>query len=185
MQLAELILNLNELYKPPLNASQQTFYRKFLDKFTENQLEELWEITMETHMRMSPPTIGELNKYAKGVTKVKVVSQEYIEMIQRRKLSDEEIFSTRIGKLSLAQGWANSYHDRCINKGIPEQTDKVILDFQQAQHRAELGHKDVKENYYPFSRDMISLRETMIEKNQMWADKFQHLIDPALSITHH
>ena len=76
MEVRDFIANIKELYKPALNDGQVPFYAKFLDRYVEHQLDELWEATVETHVATSPPSIGKLKEYAKDVTKLRVITQE-------------------------------------------------------------------------------------------------------------
>lgn len=170
-------MNLNDLYKPALKQEQQPFYSEFLAKLTDNQLDELWDITMESHMRMSPPTIGELKKYSKDVRPVKVVTDAMLEQEEINNLTDEQIFQTPLGRLSLAQGWADSYRIYCKAKGIPSQGDDMLLEFQKGKHRAEEAYKRVLEEADPFSNCLITLRKSMIAKNDMWRQEFNYLIE--------
>jgi hypothetical protein len=170
-------MNLNDLYKPALKQEQQPFYSEFLAKLTDNQLDELWDITMESHMRMSPPTIGELKKYSKDVKPVKVVTDAMLEQEQIKNLTDEQIFQTPLGRLSLAQGWADSYRVYCKSRGIPLQGDDMLLEFQKGKHKAEEACKELVEEADPFSNCLITLYKSMRAKNEMWRQQFHYLIE--------
>jgi len=85
MRITDFIANINDLYKPALNHGQMPFYSKFLAGYTDNQLDELWVSTMETHFATSAPSIGKLKEYAKTISKVRVVSQDDIEKKQNQK----------------------------------------------------------------------------------------------------
>ena len=178
MQSYQFITNINDLYKPPLNAGQQRFYQQFLQGYTDNQLDELWEVAMESHLHASPPSIGKLKEYAKSITAVKIVSQEDIEDQERRNLTDEDIFSTRLGRLSLKQGWADSYRIICRRRGIPEQTDSEILIFQKAQHEADKSIADLKVREDVFSTALVKFRESMKSKNESLKNQYTHLWKP-------
>lgn len=177
MQTNQLITNLSDLYKPALNVGQIQFYSKFLYKFTDNQLDELWDITMETHCRTSPPTIGELKKYANGVTKVKVVVEK------TELLTDEDIFSTRLGGFSLQQGWSHSYSVICQEEGIPPQDDETILEFQKAAHRASQAERYLSGKDDIFSKVLLALRETMKGRSECLKEEFKHLMPKTRQLT--
>lgn len=180
MQSYQFIKNLNDLYKPPLNQGQQPFYGQFLGDYSDNQLDELWDIVMDGHCRTSPPTIGELKKFAKEVTPIKIVNSEQQEAI--KSLTEEDIFSTRLGRFSLKQGWASSYLITCQESGVPLQGDDVLLKFQQGKSDAdtEAFYLEGKEDL--FARAWLRLRKSMNEKNKYWKDKYQHLIDTNVAI---
>ena len=169
MQTAELISNINDLYKPPLNQGQQGFYRQFLHRYTVNQLDELWSLTMESHCRMSAPTIGELKKYGKDVTRVKVVRAAN----EKDKITDEEVFATKLGQQSLRQGWANSYLLACREDKIPPQTDETVLKFQLGQHNArEAVRKLEEEDRTPYTKAYLSFWRVMKERNEELRERF-------------
>ena len=90
-------------------------------------------------------------------------------------LTDEQIFQTPLGRLSLAQGWADSYRTYCKAKGIPSQGDDMLLEFQKGKHRAEQAYKELIEEVDPFSECLITLYKSMIAKNDMWSQLFNHL----------
>ena len=176
MEVRDFIANINDLYKPALNDGQMPFYSNFLAVYTDNQLEELWVCTMETHYATSAPSIGKLKEYAKTITKVRVVSQDDIEKDRIKKLTDEDIFSTELGRLSLAQGWADSYHVICKETGIPEQSDKIIIWFQRGKMDAENAARTLDAKN-PFDAALINLRKTGVVNNQYWKEEFAHLVE--------
>ena len=170
-------MNLNDLYKPHLNHGQQTFYKQFLDRYTDMQIDELWDITVEGHCRTSPPTIGELKKFAREVTPIKIVNSEQQQQLDIKRLTEEVIFSTRLGKLSLKQGWAHSYLVTCRESGIPSQDDDVLLKFQQGQHDADMSVYNIQNNKDVFSRTLVRFRNTMRQKNKEMKAEFAHLLN--------
>lgn len=173
MQAFELTRNLNNLYKPGLNQKQEDFYLEFLNKFSPKQMDELWSITMQSHCRTSPPTIGELKKYSADVSKVRVLFKA------EETLTDEQIFSSNLGKLSLKQGWGSSYLAECKKHGIGPQTDSEILRFQKAAHEAENLVKSLSGKKDHFSLALIKLRDSMRKNNQRLKEKFNYLLSSA------
>ena len=95
-------------------------------------------------------------------------------------LSEEAVFSTRLGKYSLKQGWANSYLLVCQRRGIPPQNDDALLKFQQGKEDADMEAFYVEGKSDEYSRAFLKLRKTMNEKNKYWKQKFQHLDDTVL-----
>jgi len=169
MHLTELITNIVDLYKPALNTAQIKFYAQFLSRYTDSQLDELWDLTTEKHLTNSPPSIGRLKEYAKDVTPLKVVHKE------ADILGSEEIFSTRLGKLSLLQGWSGSYLEVCSRDKIPEQTDDVLLEFQKAQHKADSYANELRDSKSPFDMSLVSLWDGMIARNKKLQEEYQHV----------
>lgn len=184
MQVAEFIMNINDLYKPPLNQGQQKFYNQFLNRFTGNQLDELWELTMEKHLNTSAPTIGRLKEYSKEVTPVRVVNSEEQKKLDLKNLTDEEIFSTELGRLSLKQGWGDSYRITCRERGIPQQDDddKILLWFQKTQHNANMAVYDLRGKNDVFSKALMNFKNSMDEKNEGLKQEYAHLIDNGIAI---
>ena len=171
MQLTNFIMNLNDLYKPPLTQAQQKHYSEYLMKYTDNQLDELWEATKETHCKISVPTIGELKKYSKDVTPLKVVNPAQLELEERNRLTEQDIFSTPLGKLSLEKGFSASYYIHCKEKGIPDQGDYTLMEFQRGQYAAETAYEECKQmaqedgslNVAPA---LLRFRETQLQRNK-------------------
>lgn len=184
MRIDQFIDSLNLLYRPALNGGQMDIYAGFLSRYTENQLEELWVNTMEAHMYTSPPTIGKLGDYAKGITQMQVVNSENQKKLEFANLTDEEIFSTRLGGFGLKQGFADSYRIWCRRKGIPPQTDEMLLWFQRSQHRADTAISELKksDDLDHFSKTLVNFRNTMNEKNGNLRKEFAHLIKDAIAI---
>ena len=162
MQSYQLIKNLKDLYRPPLTESQEGFYMEFLSSYTDNQLDELWQVTMESHTYASTPTIGKLKEYAKQVTKLVVINTAEE---ARKRLTDEDIFATHLGQLSLKQGWADSYRIVCRETGIPEQGDDVLLKFQQGQQNARDAERELGSMKGLFAKTLWNMRRAMVEKN--------------------
>lgn len=176
----ELIQNINTLFKPKLMMQQERFYLEFLSRYTNNQLEELWNVTIESHLRTSPPTIGELKKYAKDLAPLIIINHEDIQ----KKLTDEEIFSTDLGRLSLQQGWARTYLMRCREKGIPDQSDKTLLAFQVMYQGGSDAALSIKDDTHSGSQSLMRLWQTMIQANLDLKEKYRHLWEvPVQQIT--
>lgn len=172
MHTRTLIANLRDLYKPTLNDAQVRFYAVFLERYTANQLGELWNIVVDNHLRTSPPSIGELKKYANDVSKLKIVNTKD----EKAELTEEEVFATELGKLSIAQGWSRSYLLHCRESDIPKQTDEVLMGFQKAKMDAESAAEGIKDNPDPISKALFSMWRTMIAKSKELEQKFKHLI---------
>jgi hypothetical protein len=181
MRIDQFLMNLNDLYKPCLKQEQQPFYSEFLFKFTENQLEELWGVVMESHMRMSPPTIGELKKFSKDIKLVKVVSDYDIKQQQIKQLTDEEIFNSEMGQLGLKEGWADTYRIYCKESGIPSYDYGLHLEFQKGQEAAKSAYQEMKEDIDVFSVALKGLRHSMLRKNKDWQEKYNHLTTKSLT----
>jgi hypothetical protein len=177
MQITEFIMNINDLYKPALNVNQIKFYSQFLSSFTDKQLDELWSVTMESHTTSSPPAIGRLKEYTKQISSPKVINAEDAQERANRFLKDAEIFNTDLGRLSLRQGWADSYRVHCREKGIPSQGDDVLLEFQRGQQDANDAAFAIRNNRDPFSKALISFREDMVSKNEALKWKYKSLWD--------
>jgi hypothetical protein len=177
MQAIELVRNLNQLYKPALNEKQEGFYLEFLMRYTEDQLDELWFAAMHTHTVSAPPTIGRLKEYAKQVTPVRIISHEEIERDAVKRLTNEEIFATSLGKLSLVQGWADSYRMECKETGIPEQGDETLIKFQRGQSDANNAARELEGKTDIFSKTLLNMRKSMVIKNQFWKEEFAHLVE--------
>lgn len=182
MQTAQFIMNLCDLYKPALKHEQQVFYSDFLQNFTENQLDELWTATMESHLLSSAPSIGRLKEYGKNITKVRVVSKEDQRKEAINRLTDEQIFSSELGRLSLKQDWADSYYAYCKESGIPEQSDKMLLWFQKTANIAKQA-ADTLDPKNMFDAVLLKLRVTRQKNNQYWEEKFAEYKAQPLKIT--
>lgn len=182
MQTAQFIMNLCYLYKPELKKEQQVFYSDFLQSFTENQLDELWTTTMESHLLSSAPSIGRLKEYAKNITKVRVVSLADQKREAIKRLTDEQIFSSELGRLSLKQDWSDSYYAYCKESGIPEQGDKMLLWFQKTANIAKQA-ADTLDPKNMFDAVLLKLRATRQINNQYWEEKFAEYKAQPLMIT--
>ncbi len=175
MQVHEFITNLSRLYKPSLGDNQIPFYNEFLEAQSEEFLENLWMIVIRTHLRTSPPTIGELNKYAATIHNAR--SPEEFKAVH--KPSDEELLDSYLGRWALKQGWAHSYLIHCHHEGVPEQNDDMILFFQQGQHNAKMAYESLSENEGGiFDKALMNFYQSMREKNAMLKEKFAYLINP-------
>jgi len=131
---------------------------------------------METHLRTSPPTIGELKKYAAGVTPVKVVNPKLLEQSAWKNLTDEEIFGTELGGLALKQGWACSYREECYRGGIPSQGDDVLLEFQKAQQRMRTELSDIAQFPTAMTKSLINAHQSRLDKNAGLKQRYSHLV---------
>lgn len=140
MEKFKFIMNLRELYKPALNDGQIPFYTDFLSQFSEEALDSLWNITIGDHCKNSPPSLGELTKYSKGIKHSVTELYEFT----KPDISEDEVFKTRLGRISLEQGWSNSYYLHCDEHGIPEQSDEMILKFQKDQQAAKTAHETLE-----------------------------------------
>jgi len=182
MRISDFIANMNDLYKPALNHGQMPFYSKFLEAYTDNQLEELWTATMEAHIATSQPSIGKLKEYSKTVTKVRVITIEEVEATERKNLTHEQIFSTYLGQLSLTQGFAASYYIHCKDKGVPEQNDMVLMQFQKGQHNAVVAQKECEAmlshaGLLNAAPSLLNLRKSQIDRNQQLVEKYGYLVN--------
>jgi len=182
MQSYQFIKNINDLYKPALNPAQQPFYADFLDKYTDNQLDELWSYAMNNHCRTSPPTIGELGKFAQNVTPTRNISPELQKKIEIQNLTEEDIFSTQLGRQALREGWACSYLVTCQEKGIISQTEEVATWFQKKSHAAEKAAYSLDGKNDPFSKGLKKLWKTMQERENEWKKEFSYLINDNIEI---
>ena len=182
MRISDFIANMNDLYKPALNHGQMPFYSKFLEAYTDSQLEELWTATMEAHIATSQPSIGKLKEYSKTVTKVRVITIEEAEATRRKNLTHEQIFSTYIGKLSLTQGFSASYYIHCKDKGVPEQDDVVLMQFQKGQHNAVVAQRECEEmlshaGLLNGAAGLLNFRQSQLERNQQLFEKYGYLVN--------
>lgn len=170
MQRYEFISNINQLYKPALGDNQIPFYNDFLETFSDKFLDVLWETTMHSHVKTSPPSIGELNKYSVGIV---IASEEKEKREQEAKpvYTEEMFLGTRLGKLALKQGWASSYVIYCQDNGIPKQDDDMLLYFQKAQDDAKRGFETLSESD-GWDRALIKLYNSMREKNAEYQAKY-------------
>ena len=170
MYTSELIANIQSLYKPKLNDDQIDFYMEYLEKFTFDQKKELWTLITENHCRMSPPTIGELQKYSVDVTPVKVVSNQF------ERPSLETIFNSELGQISLNQGWSDSYRIYCEENGLPDQKDDdFILRMQRSQENATIAINSIKDSCNPYDKILLDMWNTRNKKNKMQKQKYLRL----------
>ena len=168
----EFVNNLNQLYKPSLTDGQIPFYNTFLQGYSERFLDILWENTMRMHQKTALPAIGELTKYCVGIT---IASER---PVPKKVLTDEEILDTKLGRLSVKQGWTDSYLVHCRDFCIPEQTDEVLLSFQLAQHNAKIGYESLSEkDGGAFDKCLMNLYEDMRRKNSMLQEQYSYLIN--------
>jgi hypothetical protein len=172
MQIAEFLVNINDLYRPQLTSAQQEFYRDFLKNFTDHQLGELWTKTAETHQHTSPPSIGKLKDYSAGVSKLKVVSDQQNQGLER--LTELEILNTPLGRLALKEGWADSYIRSCKANGIPDQGFNKHLEYQTLKHKAEEAFKTLNPDSI-LDKPLINLYNSMRKKNEDLKNKYAHL----------
>lgn len=164
MQVIELMGRIGELYGK-ISNSRNKYYMDFLQKFTDSQLDELWAETMHSHQKNTPPTIGELNRYSKCVTPVKVVNDDI-------RLSLDTIFNSELGQLSLEQGWSDSYRIYCQENGLPDQSDDTILMFQRSQEKAEVAMNSIKNSHNPFDQIILNMWQERGIKNQKQKERY-------------
>ncbi len=174
MQVHEFITNLSRLFKPALGDNQIPFYNEFLEFQSSEFLESLWTVVMRAHTRTSPPTIGELSKYADSIT----CQGAPLDYTPIHKPSDAELLNSYLGRWGLKQGWAHSYLIHCREHGVPEQNDDMILFFQKGQHSAKLAYESLSEKEGLFDIALIKFYQSMRDKNEMLKEKFAYLISP-------
>ena len=151
-------------------------YAWFKDRKPLHMTRENW-LYLESYERRH----GRIHEYIFG--KERPLDVELAETEQaNHNLTEQEIFSTRLGKLSLKQGWANSYLLVCQRNGIPSQDDDVLLKFQQGQSDADTEAFYLEGKEDEFSRTWLKLRKTMNEKNNYWKGKYGHLVDAQTSL---
>jgi hypothetical protein len=165
-------MNLNKLYKPAINDSQASFYNDYLGGHSEEFLEGLWTKTMEKHLRSSPPSIGELHKYAESVVVKTKYTPQQIE--EKRQKTEEELLDSYIGCWALRQGWASSYINYCQYNKIPKQDDSTILLFQKHQYDAKDAYESLQDDNI-FSKTLKNFYHSMREKNEMLKEQYSHL----------
>jgi len=152
------------------------FYSDYLRPLSEKHLDVLWANTMSMHLKTSPPSIGELNKYASSIKINDEPSKQEIE--EKRRKTDEELLETYLGRIAVRQGWAHSYLMHCYYHGIPTQDDETLLFFQQGQQNAKIGYESLsKTNGGLFDEALMKLYHSMREKNSMLKEQYKHLIN--------